>query len=333
MDSGDAVDRLVSGLLAGKTPSLARLISWAENRDRRTERVLGRVFSRTGSAYRVGITGPPGAGKSTLIGRLALRLRDRGDKVAVVAVDPTSPFSGGALLGDRYRMTELSEDPGVFVRSMASRGSMGGLASATEDALDLLDVAGYTYILVETVGVGQVELDVAQMADTVVVVLVPESGDGIQAMKAGLMEIGDIFVVNKADREGAARLKGDLLSVLELAEPRRGWRPPVLETSAVRGDGIEELAGSLDRHRAHLEESGTLDRRRRDTLRLRVLGETREELVRRLEEGSGDLLETLLDKVEERNLSPHEAARRLANGALPRAGEDTPPSTPGESGE
>jgi len=320
MESGDAIDRLVNGLLAGRTPSLARLISWAENRDRRIESVLGQVFSRTGAAYRLGITGPPGAGKSTLIGRLALLLRDRGEQVAVVAVDPTSPFSGGALLGDRYRMTELSEDPSVFVRSMASRGSMGGLASATEDALDLLDAAGYTYILVETVGVGQVELDVAQTADTVVVVLVPESGDGIQAMKAGLMEIGDLFVVNKADREGAARLKGDLLSVLELGEPRRGWRPPVIETSAVRGEGMKELVEGLDGHRRHLEESGTLDRRRRDTLRLRVLGETREELVRRLQAEDGELLDSLLDQVEKRKLSPHEAARRLSDGVRPPGG-------------
>lgn len=315
MENGDAIDRLVRGLESGRTPPLARLISWAENRDRRIESVLGRVFSRTGTAFRLGITGPPGAGKSTLIGRLALALRDRGEKVAVVAVDPTSPFSGGALLGDRYRMTELSEDPGVFVRSMATRGSMGGLASATEDALDLLDAAGYTYLLVETVGVGQVELDVAQAADTVVVVLVPESGDGIQAMKAGLMEIGDVFVVNKADREGAARLKGDLLSVLELGSTRRDRQPPVVETSAVRGDGLQELLEELDRHRRHLEESGTLHRRRRDTLRVRVLGEIREAMLRRLLEERGELLESLLDRVEERSLSPHEAARQLASGA------------------
>jgi LAO/AO transport system kinase len=192
---------------------------------------------------------------------------------------------------------------------------MGGLASATEDALDLLDAAGYTYLLVETVGVGQVELDVAQAADTVVVVLVPESGDGIQAMKAGLMEIGDVFVVNKADREGAARLKGDLLSVLELGSTRRDRQPPVVETSAVRGDGLQELLEELDRHRRHLEESGTLHRRRRDTLRVRVLGEIREAMVRRLLEERGELLESLLDRVEERSLSPHEAARQLANGA------------------
>ena len=261
--STDRIDALVDGLVRADARSLARLISWAENGDARIADVLRRVYPRTGAAYRLGVTGPPGVGKSTLIARLALVLRDAGERVAVVAVDPSSPFTGGALLGDRYRMVEITEDPRIFMRSMASRGAQGGLAGATSEALDLLDAAGYTFILVETVGVGQVELDIAEATDTVAVVLVPESGDGIQAMKAGLMEIGDLFVVNKADREGADRVVNDLESMLDFRPRRDGWRPLVVKTVAARGEGLEELRGAVGEHRAHLEGSGHLSERRR----------------------------------------------------------------------
>ena len=302
------VQALVDGLLQADTLALARLISWAENDDPRIAEVMRRIYPRTGTAFRVGITGPPGVGKSTVIGRIALQYRDRGERVGVVAVDPTSPYSGGALLGDRYRMVEITEDPRIFMRSMASRGSQGGLARATAEVLDLLDAAGFSTILVETVGVGQVELDIARTADTVVVVLVPESGDAIQAMKAGLMEIADIFVVNKSDREGADRVVRDLESALDVRPRSDPWRPEVLKIAAARSEGLEELLAGLNRHRQHLESSGLLAEKRRKTLRNRLLGEAGRALLDRLENGDGEF-ERLLDRIEHRQVTPHDAAR------------------------
>jgi LAO/AO transport system kinase len=299
----------VEGLLHGEMLAVARLISWAENDDPRIAEVLRRVYPRTGGAYRIGITGPPGVGKSTLIGQIALRLRDRGERVAVVAVDPTSPYSGGALLGDRYRMVEVTEDPRIFMRSMATRGSQGGLGCATQEALDLLDAAGFTMILVETVGVGQVELDITRATDTVAVILVPESGDAIQAMKAGLMEIADVFVINKSDREGAERVVRDLESALDVRLARNAWRPEVLKIAALRGEGLETLLEAFDRHRRHLEDSGLLTEKRRRTLRFRLLGEAGRALLDRLENGEGEHFEQLLDRIELRELTPHDAAR------------------------
>jgi LAO/AO transport system kinase len=321
------IDSWVDRLSAGDTVALARMISWAEDRDPRIGDVLRRVYPRTGTAYRVGITGPPGGGKSTLIARMAAGLRGNGERVAVVAVDPTSPYTGGALLGDRYRMTELSEDREIFIRSMASRGSLGGMAAATEEALDILDAAGFTYLLVETVGVGQVELDIAQATDTVVVVLVPESGDGIQAMKAGLMEIGDLFVVNKADREGAGRLQGELESMLDYRPARDAWRPEVLATAAHKNEGVQALMEAVGRHRRHLEATGALAVRRRETLKLRLLGEARQALLDRLEAGKDMGLEAVLDRLARRELTPHDAARDLVD-RLSRPGE----AAPAESG-
>ena len=307
------VESLVTGLAARDTLALARVISWAENRDPRIGEVLRRVYPDTGRAHRVGVTGPPGGGKSTLIARLALVLKAHGERVAVVAVDPTSPFSGGALLGDRFRMTELSEDPEIFIRSMATRGSLGGLAAATEEALDLLDAAGFTWILVETVGVGQIELDIANATDTVAVVLVPESGDAIQAMKAGLMEIGDLFVVNKADRDGAERLSVDLESMLDLRPGRDDWRPRVLKTVAMRGEGTAEVAEAMETHRRQVAETGILEERRRRTLKHRLLGEARQALLRRVERENEEGLERLLDRVMRREITPHDAARELVD--------------------
>jgi LAO/AO transport system kinase len=317
------IDALTEGLLKAEPVSVARLISWAENRDPRIEEVLRRVYPRTGQAYRLGITGPPGGGKSTLIAKLAVTFRDRGERVAVVAVDPTSPFSGGALLGDRYRMLDLVADPGIFIRSMATRGSQGGLASATVDALDLLDAAGFTMVLVETVGVGQVELDIAETSDTVVVVLVPESGDSIQAMKAGLMEIADLFVVNKADREGADRLAQALESMLDLHARGDRPRPEVLTAAAAKGAGIEEIADAATRHRRGLEAAGDLERRRRRTMKQRLLGEARRALVARFEGGDGEALEELLDRVARRETTPHDAAREMMAAI---EGRGTPPA-------
>ncbi len=228
-----------AGLFRGDRVALARAISHVENDAPDAVAILDACFEKSGTAFRIGITGPPGAGKSTLVTRLAQGYRTRGESVAIVAVDPTSPFSGGALLGDRVRMGELAGDPGVFIRSMATRGSLGGLAVHTAQVCDVLDAAGYERILIETVGVGQSELEVAQTADSTAVVLVPESGDGVQAMKAGLMEIADVFVINKADREGAERGAFAVRSALELRQKQSEWDPPVLLTIASQGDGVD----------------------------------------------------------------------------------------------
>jgi LAO/AO transport system kinase len=220
----------------------------------------------------VGVTGPPGAGKSTLVDRLAGALRARGETVGVLCVDPTSPYSGGALLGDRIRMQGLATDPGVFIRSMATRGALGGLARATRDAVDVLDAAGFDWVLVETVGVGQDEVDVVASVDTVLVVTVPGLGDDIQAIKAGILEIADVFVLNKADREGAERAMRDLALVLSLAEEMSAedWLPPIVRTVASRGEGIGELVAAIERHRAWMAAGGRLAARRKAQLELRV---------------------------------------------------------------
>src|SRR4029077_7223897 len=239
-------------------------ISWIENESPHAIELLDRCFAHSGKARRIGITGPPGAGKSTLVTRLAQEYRRRGETVAIVAVDPTSPFSGGALLGDRVRMGELAGDDGIFIRSMATRGSLGGLAVHTAQACDVLDAAGFTRVLIETVGVGQSELEVAQTADSTAVVLVPESGDAVQARKAGLMEIGAVFVINKADREGAERAAFAIHSSLELRVQRTEWSPPVLLTTASLGTGVPEVADAFEEHLSFLRERGGLAGRRRE---------------------------------------------------------------------
>ncbi len=233
--------------------------------------LVGGLVAATGRAKSVGITGPPGAGKSTLVDRVAACLRGRGETVGILCVDPSSPFTGGAILGDRIRMQGLATDPGVFIRSMATRGAMGGLAQATRDAMDVLDAAGFDWVLVETVGVGQDEVEIVSTVDTVVVVVVPGLGDDIQAIKAGVMEIADLFVLNKADREGADRAFKDLAFLLSLAEPTPNvWRVPILRTVASKGEGVEELVGKIREHREQLERTGELSMRRANQLRARV---------------------------------------------------------------
>jgi LAO/AO transport system kinase len=244
-------------LLAGDRFALARLISWAENGDARCAPALAALWGRVGRAMRIGITGPPGAGKSTLVNQLARLYRQAGKTVGVLAVDPSSPFSGGALLGDRIRMEERTLDPGVFIRSMASRGSHGGLARAAVDACDAMDAFGLETLLVETVGVGQAEYDVMDAVDTVLVVLHPGAGDGVQAMKAGLLEVADVLVVNKADQPGAERLQNELEEAVHVRFlAGRTWRPPVVACSASRGEGVEQLLGAIARHRAWLDAQG-----------------------------------------------------------------------------
>ena len=337
-------EQLWQDFQAGKRTALARAISLVENRREGYLELLARVHSRLGRAHRIGMTGPPGAGKSTLTAALTAHYRAQGDKIGVVAVDPTSPFTGGALLGDRIRMNEISMDDGVFVRSMATRGSLGGLAITTKEVADVMDAFGFERVFIETVGVGQSELDIAAAADTTLVVLVPESGDSIQAMKAGLMEIADIFDINKSDRPGADRLAREVDMMLHLrlgnalknvpahhgvikskgagAQGRRGateptdpsvWAIPVLQTVAETGQGIVELAGMMDKHRAWLAESGELQKRRRTRLAERVKESVEQRLqdVAWREKGGQNLLDTALDELESGKLTPYAVADRI----------------------
>jgi LAO/AO transport system kinase len=273
-------------VLAGERLALARAMSMVEEQREGSDRLLRELFPRTGRAHRVGVTGPPGAGKSTLTERLALAARGRGLTVGIIAVDPTSPFTGGALLGDRVRMGALAGDPGVFIRSMASRGRLGGLAATSIELADLLDAQGREVVFLETVGVGQSELEVVQAADTTVVVLTPESGDGIQAMKAGLLEAGDLFLVNKADRGGAERLRRSIEAALSWREaPDGAWRPLVLVGSATRGEGVEELAEAVAGPPEHLRAGGGWEAARRERWRARVRAIVERRVARRLWDG------------------------------------------------
>ena len=293
--------------------ALARAISLVEDERAGFEDFLHAALARPPAARRVGITGPPGAGKSSLVAALAGAYLGRGDDVGVVAVDPTSPFSGGALLGDRIRMNDLATAPGVFIRSMATRGSLGGLAATTREVVDLMDAFGFARLLVETVGVGQTELEITGAADTVVVVLVPESGDAVQVMKAGLMEIADLFVVNKADRPGADRLRKDIEAALHLraADPG-GWIIPVVATVAHRGEGLDALAAGLDGHYQHLEASGQLHARRLARAERRVRDVVERAVMRRLWEGAlGRRLQERLERVARGEETPYAVARAL----------------------
>ncbi|HUO65524.1 MAG TPA: methylmalonyl Co-A mutase-associated GTPase MeaB [Terriglobales bacterium] len=260
---------LVDRMLAGDRLALARLITRVENRMPGVAEIMRAVQPHLGRAHVLGVTGPPGAGKSTLVDRLTARLRAEGQRVGVIAVDPSSPFTGGAVLGDRIRMQAHTLDRDVFIRSMATRGSLGGLAAATGDVIKLMDAAGFPWILIETVGVGQTELDIIKQADTTVVALVPESGDSIQAMKAGLMEVADIFVVNKADRDGAHALMAELRFSVHLhysssVSPKDiEWEIPVLAAQATNDVGVGELLADVKRHRSVLEQTGALEKRRR----------------------------------------------------------------------
>ena len=346
----EELESLLERFHAGKRTALARAISVIENERPGFEGFLHRVLAVGPRARRVGVTGPPGAGKSSLINALANLCRARDEEVGVVAVDPTSPYSGGALLGDRIRMNDLAIDGGIFIRSMATRGSLGGLAATSKEVIDLMDAFGLARILIETVGVGQTELGITGAVDTVVVVLVPESGDGVQAMKAGLMEIADVFVVNKADRPGADRVLNDLRTALHLragkalgdvpahhgvdlalvtkkaeaaaSQPARDeptlWAIPVLKTVAQTGEGVPELLDAVDQHREYLEKSGQLGIRQRGRAAVRVREVTERSLRGILWEGEATqgLLEAGLDQVQQGTATPYSVSASILR-ALP----------------
>jgi LAO/AO transport system kinase len=317
---GAASDELARGVLAGEAPSIARAISEVERDAGTVPDILGRIFARTGGGRILGITGPPGAGKSTLVRGIAQAYRGEGRRVGIVAVDPSSPFTGGAILGDRIRMADIYTDPGVFIRSMATRGALGGLARATNDAVDVLDAAGYGRLLVETVGVGQDEVDVVRTADTVAVVLVPGLGDDIQAIKAGILEIADVFVVNKAEREGADRAVAELSMMLDFA-PRGDWRPPILKTSATTGAGVAGVVAALEAHGEFLDRSGEGQRRRARRARARLLGLLEQRFRRTVEARAPgpDGLEDAVRAVVTRAEDPYAAAERLFHAVLEQA--------------
>ncbi|WP_297501089.1 methylmalonyl Co-A mutase-associated GTPase MeaB [Thermococcus sp.] len=309
----DEVKGLIDVALKGDKKAIARLITLVENDEETAREVVRRIYPLTGKAYVVGITGPPGSGKSTLLDKLVKLAREEGHKVGVIAVDPTSPFTGGALLGDRLRMQRHSTDPGVFIRSMATRGSLGGLAKATNDAIKVLDASGYDLIFVETVGVGQIEVDIVKTADTVVFVTVPGLGDEVQAIKAGLMEVADIFAINKADREGVEMVYLELKMTLEFERDKwkeLGWEPPIVETIAFTLRGVRPLWEAIKRHREHMESSGRLRERRAFRAREEVKTIIASSIARKVEErlASGEAGE-LIDEVVEGRLDPYSASQ------------------------
>ena len=304
-------------LLAGDRRALARGISLVENRDPEGDKLVAGLFPSTGKARMIGLTGPPGVGKSTLIGAMTKLLREDGRSVGVLSIDPSSPFTRGAVLGDRIRLSDHFLDEGVFIRSMASRGALGGLAEAALQAALLMDAAGKDDVLLETVGVGQGEIDVVDHADTIVLALMPGSGDSIQALKAGVMEIPDIIVVNKADHPLADTMMREVRAVLSLG-PQRSWRVPVVRTEASNGEGIEKLLETIAEHRAHIEEEGTLAERRARNLRAEVMGIAAARMRRELEDRTESDPEwsELLDSVVRRETDPATAARKLLEKSL-----------------
>ncbi len=312
------IDKLVQGILAGEKRSIARAITIIENNGEKAQKIISAIYPYTGKAYVIGITGPAGSGKSTLIEKIVKKLRENGKSVGVVAVDPTSPFTGGAFLGDRIRMQNLSLDEEVFIRSMASRNSLGGLAKATKDAIKVLDAAGKDYIIVETVGAGQLEVDIVKVAHTVIIVLAPGFGDEIQAIKAGLMEIGDIFVINKADRENADRAVIDLLSALEL-NTKKKWKPQVIKTVALTGKGVDELLKAIEEHRKYLE-AGELEERRRKRIEAELLEAISQRLTDTIiaELKTDKKLESFIEKIMNRESDPYTIADMLLKEKIKR---------------
>src|SRR4051812_13036456 len=318
---------LQAGVLAGEKRAVARAITLVENREELAYQLVREIYPQTGRAYAVGVTGPPGVGKSSLISALVRHVRDAGQTVGVISVDPSSPFTQGALLGDRIRLADHFLDPGVFIRSMSTRGYLGGVSEATLQALLILDASGKDVLLLETVGVGQSEVEVASIADTVVLVLMPGSGDSIQALKAGVMEIPDVIVINKADHPATRTMRSEIRSILSLGAERE-WKPPIVETEAIRGEGVAELWQAVRDHRDFLERSDGLAARRRRSVENEVVAvavsHVRRQLSTALERDPQ--VRALLDRVHERELDPLTATREIAAGVLRLGG--APPATP-----
>ena len=307
-----ARNELVARAREGDKRAIARLLSVVENEEAGAAAAMHELYPETGKARVIGVTGPPGGGKSTLVNRLAGAYREQGERVAVVAVDPSSPFSGGALLGDRIRMSERFLDEGLFIRSMASRGHSGGLARSTSRVVNVLDAIGFGVVLVETVGVGQEEGEGIRVVDTVCFVTVPGLGDDIQALKAGVLEIADVLVVNKADRPGADETARDLAQMLALGKLRTSWKPPIIRTIAATGENVPQLVEAIEKHRAWASESGERDRRRRDAARAEVEDLLREALVRRLRGRLGeDRVDRAIARVADRVIDPYAAVDEL----------------------
>ncbi len=309
MGENSVIDRIT----AGDLNAVARAISKVEDGAADASDLMKKIFPRTGRALVIGITGAPGAGKSSLVDKLAAIYRKRGERVGIIAVDPSSPFSGGAILGDRIRMQALSLDKGVFIRSMATRGNLGGLARATVDAVAILDAAGYAKIIIETVGVGQDEVEIVKTADVCVVVLVPGMGDDVQAMKAGIMEIGDIFAINKADREGVLRTEKEVEALLSLSMREDGWQPPIVKTIAIESKGIEELALAIDQCREAQQQTDTTGARRQAIARWRILELLRERLLAQALHGNSasETLDRLAAEVASKKRDPYSAVEEL----------------------
>ncbi|HYI45298.1 MAG TPA: methylmalonyl Co-A mutase-associated GTPase MeaB [Actinomycetota bacterium] len=301
--------KLVADALQGNRLAIARLISLVEDGGPELAGVMESLYPHTGSSYSLGITGAPGAGKSTLTEKLIARARKDGHKVGVLAIDPSSPFSGGALLGDRVRMQSHATDPEVFIRSMATRGHLGGISLATPEARRVLEAAGKDIVVIETVGVGQSEVEITDACDTTIVVLNPGWGDAVQAAKAGLLEIADVFVVNKADRSGTRDTVRELKQMLDMTNAE--WKPEIVETVATKGEGVDELWAAIEKHRAYQEEKGLLQVRRRRSTEREIKEIVAERFRRRVEDEAGSLLEELVNDVAERRLDPYAAADRL----------------------